>query len=225
MNEIRSGALDDIETFMGTVKANIIQELSFSEKSMAELSQLLHINKTAVKEHMENLEMKGYVRPFFRGKGAGRPSKYYELTEKGLSLLPKRYINLATMLIDEVESEFGKDRLNVIFGRIADKILTNAGWEGGQNENLNTRGEKIEHLKEFVATLNKLGYYARLEITEDTVRIIRHNCIFYELAKNNNRLICGSLGSQLIDKSITDNFKIKEKFSEGSNKCVVEVSI
>ncbi len=225
MTEIRSGALDDIESFMGPVKANIIHELSYSEKSMAELSQILQINKTAVKEHMENLEMKGYVKPFFRGKGAGRPSKYYELTEKGLALLPKRYINLATMLIDEVETEFGKDKLNVIFGRIADKILTNAGWKVSSDNDRLSRDQKIQHLREFVSTLNELGYYARLEVTDDTVRIIRHNCIFYELAKNNNRIICGSLGSQLIDKSITDDFKIREKFSEGSNKCVVEVNI
>lgn len=225
MTEMKTGAIEDIESFMGPVKANIINELSFSEKSMGELSELLRINKTAVKEHMENLEMKGYVRPFFRGKGTGRPSKYYELTEKGLALLPKRYINLATMLVEEIESEFGKDRLNVIFGKIADRILTNAGWDTSQNNKATSRDEKIEHLNDFVATLNKLGYYARLEVTDDTVRIIRHNCIFYELAKNNNRLICGSLGSQLIDKSINDQFKIKEKFSEGSNKCVVEVTL
>ncbi|AKA48633.1 transcriptional regulator [uncultured archaeon] len=225
MIETKGGALDDIESFMGPVKANILHELSYSEKSMAELSQILQINKNAVKEHMENLEMKGYVKPFFRGKGAGRPSKYYELTEKGLSLLPKRYINLATMLIDEVESEFGKDKLNIVFGKIADKILMNAGWKVASDSETIPKEQKIQHLREFVSTLNELGYYARLEITDDTVRIIRHNCIFYELAKNNNRIICGSLGSQLIDKSINDEFKIKEKFSEGANKCVVEVSI
>lgn len=225
MSETKMGSIDDIESFMGPVKANILHELSFSEKSMSELSQLLKINKTAVKEHMENLEMKGYVRPFFRGKGAGRPSKYYELTEKGMGLLPKRYINLATMIIEEVESEFGKDKLNVMFGRIADRILINAGWDVTKGSDTFTRIEKIDRLKEFVATLNELGYYARLEVTDDTVRIIRHNCIFYELAKNNNGLICGTLGSQLIDKSIKDQFRIKEKFSEGSNKCVVEVSL
>lgn len=224
MTIAENGTIDDIESFLGPVKANIIHELSYSERSMAELSELLHINKTAVKEHMENLQTKGYVRQFFRGKGAGRPSKYYELTEKGLSLLPKRYINLATMLIEEIETEFGRDKLNVMFGKVADRILMNAGWKASSSDQF-TRAQKIDHLREFVATLNELGYYARLEVTDDTVRIIRHNCIFYELAKNNNRLICGTLGSQLIDKSITDDFKIREKFSEGSNKCVVEVSL
>ena len=64
-----------------------------------------------------------------------------------------------------------------------------------------------------------------MEIDGDVVRIIRHNCIFYELAKNNKSLICGGLGNQIIKESIGKDFKIKEKFSEGSNKCVVEVNI
>ncbi len=224
MKEKTQGSEDDLESFMGAVKANILHELSYSEKSMNELSGILKINKNAVKEHMETLELKGYVKAFFRGHGAGRPSKYYELTEKGLSLLPKKYINLATMLVDEIEQEFGQEKLNQIFGRVADKILTNAGWDLDASEGI-TRKEKIEYLQDFVDTLNRLGYYARLEVTDDAVRIIRHNCIFYELAKNNSRIICGSLGSQLVNKSIKDQFKIKEKFSEGSNKCVVEVSI
>lgn len=224
MKQSIQSSSDDLESFLGAVKANVLHELSYSEKSMNELSQILKINKNAVKEHMESLELKGYVRPFFKGQGAGRPSKYYELTEKGISLLPKRYINLATMLVDQIEEEFGQEKLNIIFGKIADKILTNAGWELNSKEGI-TREEKIEYLKDFVDTLNRLGYYARLEVTDEAVRIIRHNCIFYELAKNNSRVICGSLGSQLVNKSIKDQFKIKEKFSEGSNKCVVEVSI
>lgn len=217
---------NDISAFLGQVKSNILQELSYSEKSMAELSELLGINKTAVKEHMESLELKGYVKSFFRGEGAGRPSKYYELTEKGMELFPKKYIMLASMLVSEIENEFGQDKVNTLLGRIADRMISKAGWrkEGGYALPL-SRDEKIEQLKDFVSALNKLGYYAKLEVTDDVVRIIRHNCIFYELAKNNNKIICGSLGSQMITNSIDDDFSIKEKFSDGGKKCVVEVNL
>lgn len=217
--------IDDISSFLGVVKANILHELSYSEKNMGELSEILKINKTAVKEHMESLELKGYVKSFFRGEGAGRPSKYYELTEKGLELFPKKYIMLSSLLVKEMESEFGVDKVNELLAKVADKMVTNAGWKREDNEENLSREEKINRLRDFVSALNRLGYYARLEVSDDVVRIIRHNCIFYELAKTNNKIICGTLGTQIITQSIDKDFEIKEKFSEGAKKCVVEVNL
>lgn len=216
---------DDLNMLLGRVKGNIITELSYSERSMDDLSHLLKINKNAVKEHMENLELKGYVKSFFRGGGAGRPRKFYELTEKGMSLLPKKYVSFATMLVNEIESEFGRNKVNEILGKVADKIVSESGWTKVQAGGKMSREDKISKLNEFVSTLNKLGYYARLEVTDDVVRIIRHNCIFYELAKNNSKIICSSLGSEIIKNSINQKFDIKERFSDGNNKCVVEVNI
>lgn len=216
---------DDLNMLLGRVKGNIITELSYSKRSMDDLSHLLKINKNAVKEHMESLELKGYVKSFFQGGGPGRPRKFYELTEKGMNLLPKRYVSFATMLVDEIEKELGSDRVNLILGKVADKIVTEAGWIKGEAGVELSRENKILKLEEFVSTLNKLGYYARLEVTDDVVRIIRHNCIFYELAKNNGKIICSSLGSNIIKNSINQTFDIKERFSDGNNKCVVEVNI
>jgi predicted ArsR family transcriptional regulator len=216
---------DDLNMLLGKVKGNIITELSYSERSMDDLSQLLKINKNAVKEHMENLELKGYVKSFFRGGGAGRPRKFYELTEKGMNLLPKKYVSFATMLVNQIESEFGREKVNEILGKVADKIVSESGWDKAEDGLKLSREDKISRLNDFVDTLNKLGYYARLEVTDDVVRIIRHNCIFYELAKNNNKIICSSLGSEIIKSSINQKFDIKERFSDGNNKCVVEVNI
>jgi predicted ArsR family transcriptional regulator len=215
----------DLSQLLGKVKGNIIEELSIRERSMDELSASLGIHKNAVKEHMESLEIKGYARPFFRSSGAGRPRKYYELTEKGLELLPKKYVTFANMLVEEIEKEIGREGVNLILGRIADRIVGQTLLQNNDDFQLSSREQKIARLNEFVATLNKLGYYARLEVTDDVVRIIRHNCIFYELAKVNNRIICGTLGSDIIRGSIKQNFRIKEKFTEGSNKCVVEVNL
>ena len=114
---------DDLNMLLGRVKGNIITELSYAERSMDDLSHLLKINKTAVKEHMESLELKRYVKSFFRGGGPGRPRKFYELTEKGMNLLPKRYVSFATMLVGEIEKEFGRDKVNEILGKVADKIV------------------------------------------------------------------------------------------------------
>jgi predicted ArsR family transcriptional regulator len=217
-------ASDDITAILGTVRGRIVNELSLQERSMDELAEILSINKNAVKEHMGSLEMRGYVRSFFRGGKSGRPRKFYELTEKGMSLFPKKYITLATYLLSEFEAEVGTAKMNVILGRIADRMIRDAGVKISEESGKN-REEKIRELNEFVSALNRLGYHARLEVTDDTVRIIRHNCIFYDLAKNNSKIICGTLGNQIIDKSIDRKFTIVEKFTDGAKKCVVEIEI
>ncbi|MCL4346069.1 MAG: ArsR family transcriptional regulator [Candidatus Thermoplasmatota archaeon] len=212
-----------VSPLLGDVKTRILLYLSDGEKSMGGLSSFLQINKTAVKEHMETLERMGYVRSFFRKEKTGRPSKYYEITKMGMELFPKKYAQLMEAFIAEVKDEMGEMKLNLILGRVADRIISRNDFNS--TGNMTEREAKIEKLKSFVDTLNNLGYYARMEIDGEIVRIIRHNCIFYEMAKTNGKVICDVLGKDLIEKSGEKNFTIVEKFSDGGNKCVVEVDL
>jgi predicted ArsR family transcriptional regulator len=218
------GSGETLDSMMGAVKSAIINRLSESEMSMNELSSFLGINKNAVKEHMEVMEQKGLVRSFFRNGKMGRPRKYYELTERGMELFPKKYSLLSSMLLDEVEKEFGQSKLNEILGSIANRLVESTGVNASLNDS-QSREDKISRLKDYVFALNQLGYYARMEIDGDTVKIIRSNCIFFELAKNNTRIICGNLGKQMISKSINTDFNIVEKFSSGDKRCVVELKL
>ncbi|MHB8396724.1 MAG: helix-turn-helix transcriptional regulator [Thermoplasmataceae archaeon] len=212
-----------IEPLLGKVKASILIGLSNSEMSMDELSDRMQFNKNAVKEHMDFLENRGYVRSFFRKGEKGRPRKYFELTDRGMEMFPKRYTLLSSLLVEAVEQEFGEEKLNEILGRVADKIMVSA-TSSTENEG-DSREARIKRLEEFVSALNQLGYYAKLEVNGDSVRIIRRNCIFFELAKNNKNIICGSLGNRIISSAIHSDFSVIEKFSNGDRKCVVELKI
>ncbi|MCL5437912.1 MAG: helix-turn-helix transcriptional regulator [Candidatus Thermoplasmatota archaeon] len=213
-----------IEPLLGRVKATILVDLSNSELSMDELSQRMKINKNAVKEHMDFLEGRGYVRAFFRRGSRGRPRKVFELTDKGMEMFPKRYTLLSSMLVEQIEEEFGEEKLNELLGKVADRILVSA-YSQETGEDTGSRASRIKRLEEFVSALNQLGYYAKLEVDGDSVRIIRRNCIFFELAKNNRNIICGSLGSKIISSRIHSDFTMVEKFSDGDRKCVVELKI
>jgi len=90
------------DDLLGDVRSKILESLSISDKNIDELSSLLSINKTAVNEHMEILQVRGYVASYFQGSGVGRPKKYYKLTEKGMSLFPKKYIEFSKLFIEEV---------------------------------------------------------------------------------------------------------------------------
>lgn len=213
-----------VEGLLGEMKNRILNYLGESEHSMAELSEYLSINKTAVKEHMDSLERMGYVKGFFKREKSGRPSKHYEITERGLDLFPKKYAELSSILLDEIQKSLGQEQLNLMLSKVADRMVHHAGYSESVGKEF-SREEKVDKLRNFVNALNSMGYYARMEIDKDTVRIIRHNCIFYELARTNSNVICGVLGENVIKESGEKDFKITERFSNGGNKCVVELDI
>lgn len=215
---------ENIELLLGATRSRMLRELTYSDLSLDEMSGLLSINRTAVKEHTDVLEKKGYVKSYFRKAKAGRPRKYFQLSESGMSLFPKKYSLLTSLLIGEIEQELGQDYLNRILGNIAEKIIASVGANAPDTSHA-TRDERLRELKQFVGALNKLGYYARLEITDDSVKIVRHNCIFYELAKVNDRIICGELEKNIIKGGVNSSFKMSEEFTNGGKSCVVEVKV
>lgn len=213
-----------VSPLLGTMKSTILSILENGGMSVTNLSKELDINKTAVKEHMDSLEKMGYVKSYFKKESTGRPSKYYEISNMGMELFPKKYSELMQAFLDEFKNEYGEMKLNLILGKVADRLMEKAGLIDSTGIIAN-REQKIARLSEFVKTLNNMGYYARMEVDGETVRIIRYNCIFYEMAKNNRSLICDVLGKDLIQKSGENKFSLVEKFSDGGNKCVVEVDL
>ncbi len=209
----------------GPVRGRVLQELSYSSKSMDDLSRLLGINKNAVKEHMDSLIAKGYVKYDFRHALAGRPRKVFDLTEKGMDLFPKRYAALASLLMNEIRGEMGDDTLNRLLAGVADKLVKNYAISD-QKLDEETDGEgRLDKLRLFVESLNKMGYSAKLVVEGGSAKIVRYNCIFYDLAKENAGAICGSLGMNIVKGVVGEDFKIKEKFSTGDRKCVVELKL
>lgn len=209
----------------GPVRGRILQELSYSSLSTDELSELLGINKNAVKEHMDSLIAKRYVKYDFKHAQAGRPRKVFDLTEKGMDLFPKRYAALASLLMNEIRGEMGEDALNRLLAGVADKLVKNYAVSNPHADDANTGNDRLDRLRLFVESLNKMGYSARLVIEGDSVKIVRYNCIFYDLAKENAGAICGSLGMNIVKGGLGETFTIKEKFSTGDRKCVVELKL
>ncbi len=213
-----------INDYLGNSKTTILSSLLYEDKTLEQLSGIMMVNKNAVKEHLSYLENHSLVSSYFVRAKAGRPKKYYKLTMKGMQIFPKQYINFSSMLLKEVENEIGTVRLNGILMKIAEDMVKEVSSDSIALASL-TRDEKLEKIGEYVNILNRLGYYAKMEVEGDTVKIIRHNCVFYELAKNNKDMVCGSLEKSMFSDTVSDDFKLMENFPDGDNKCVVEISI
>jgi len=56
--------------------------------------------------------------------GRGRPSLLFALTERADAVFPKRYGQLATMVLQEVQEMGGPDALDEVFARVAARHAT-----------------------------------------------------------------------------------------------------
>ncbi|TMC96745.1 MAG: winged helix-turn-helix transcriptional regulator [Chloroflexi bacterium] len=85
----------------------------------------LGVTPNAVRQHLTNLERDGFVVSHPERRRRGRPSLLFSLTERADSVFPKRYGQLASMVLQEVQEMGGPDALDEVFARMATRRPTN----------------------------------------------------------------------------------------------------
>src|SRR5947209_12077823 len=83
------------------------------------IASALGVTPNAVGQHVTNLERDGFVVSQPERRARGRPSLLFSLAERADSVFPKRYGQLATMVLQEVQEMGGDEALDEIFARVA----------------------------------------------------------------------------------------------------------
>lgn len=135
----------------------------------------LGVTPNAVRQHLTNLERDGFVVSHPERRARGRPSLLFSLTERADSVFPKRYGQLATMVLQEVQEIGGPEALDEIFARVAarhaDAIADDiAGLDFD------------EKLKRVVAWIGRAGTLSDQQDVPEGVQITIHNCPFRNTA-------------------------------------------
>src|SRR5260221_1162763 len=84
----------------------------------------LGVTPNAIRQHLTNLERDGFVVNHPERRARGRPSLVFSLTERADSVFPKRYGQLATMVLQEVQDMGGPPALDDVFERMATRHAT-----------------------------------------------------------------------------------------------------
>jgi predicted ArsR family transcriptional regulator len=92
------------------------------EATVKDLEELLGISTTAVREHLTHLQAKDLVLTKLVRSGPGRPHAVYSLTDEAQNLFPKEYDTLTTMLLREIASQEGPDRLQVLLDAVGARL-------------------------------------------------------------------------------------------------------
>ena len=135
----------------------------------------LLVTPNAIRQHLTNLERDGFVVSSPEKSRRGRPSLLFSLTERADSVFPKRYGQLATMVLQEVQEMGGPEALDEVFERMATR---HAGAIERNLEGL----EFDEKLKRVVAWIGRAGTLAEQTETPEGVKVTIHNCPFRNTA-------------------------------------------
>jgi predicted ArsR family transcriptional regulator len=159
-----------------STRMEVLEHLRRKQAASAEsIGTELGITANAVRQHLTNLEREGLVRSQPVRNGRGRPAHRFSLTEKADAVFPKRYGQLATMVLTEIQEMGGPEALDEIFRRVAlrhvEHILPELEGLGFE--------EKLDRL---VAWIGRAGTLAESEKTADGIRVTIHNCPFRNTA-------------------------------------------
>ena len=90
--------------------------------TVKELDAHLGLTSTGVRQHLTVLEREGLVEAQEERGHVGRPALVYRLTVKGDALYPKKYDQLANMLLEEVRELAGSQALQTLLHRVAGRF-------------------------------------------------------------------------------------------------------
>src|SRR6202165_967078 len=113
----------------------------------------LRVTPNAVRQHLTNLERDGFVVSSPEKSRRGRPSLLFSLTERADSVFPKRYGQLATMVLQEVQEMGGPEALDEVFSRVAAR---HAGAIGPALEGLDF-DQKLRRVVEWIGRAGTLA--------------------------------------------------------------------
>ena len=159
-----------------STRMEVLELLRRKGRSSAEtIASDLGVTPNAVRQHLTNLERDGLVVSHPERSGRGRPSLLFALTERADSVFPKRYGQLATMVLQEVQEMGGPDALDEVFARVA------ARHASAIERNLEGL-DFDEKLHRVVTWIGRAGTLVEQTEGVEGIQVTIHNCPFRNTA-------------------------------------------
>ncbi len=159
-----------------STRMEVLELLRRKRRCSAEtIASDLGVTPNAVRQHLTNLERDGFVVSNPERSGRGRPALLFSITERAYSVFPKRYGQLATMVLQEVQEMGGPEALDEVFARVAERHARGIEHE---LEGL----DFDEKLHRVVAWIGRAGTLAEQSDTPEGVKVTIHNCPFRNTA-------------------------------------------
>ena len=203
-----------IET-LGKTQQNLLYALQAHKSglTMDTLAETLGITRTAVRQHIAALEIQGFVEKGQTHSSGGRPSQFYQLTNKGFYLFPKQYALFSTFLLNAIISEKGVDGLSGWLHQLGSQIAQNFKHKTEDNT---LQGRLIKTVN-VMNTLAYDAYVVEKSSNQFDGAIEAANCIYHDLAAHHPQVCQFDLA---LLESLTDSKVQHEKcIQKGDSVC------
>jgi predicted ArsR family transcriptional regulator len=151
----------------------LLEHLLASDANAVTLADQLEINISAVRSHLDVLEIAGLVSSRLEHARRGRPKRIYFLTPEAKSLFPQQTGPVITALIQAISRSLDVKTTNSLIRQLVDNL-----WKQILPEK--PSGSLTHRIDIVVKGLNDFGFYSSLETTEKQYTIVIRNDVFRE---------------------------------------------
>jgi predicted ArsR family transcriptional regulator len=182
--------------------------------TVKELGALLGLTSTGIRQHLTVLERDGLIDAREERGRVGRPTLVYSLTEKADTLFPKRYDMLASVILEEIRSEEGNEKLHQILNKVASR-LASPHVDRVEGKTL------PERVKETVRVMEEQGCMVDWEERDGEYLIDEYTCPFPKVAER-DRSVC-ALHVEFVRVMSGGDTRLTRSLMRGENACTYRI--
>jgi predicted ArsR family transcriptional regulator len=182
--------------------------------TVKELGQLLGLTSTGIRQHLTVLERDGLVDAREERGRVGRPTLVYSLTGKADGLFPKTYDMLANVLIEEIRSTDGNEKLHQVMQSVAVR-LAEPFMERVDGKALPERVEETARI------IEEQGCMADISEKDGVFFIDEYTCPFPKTAQQ-DRAVC-ALHVEFVRILSGGDAKLTRSLMRGERACTYRI--
>ena len=165
-----------------STRDTILHTIKTSQQANVEsLAEVAKVSPVTVRHHLNSLQAKGLIESASIRRKVGRPYYVYSLSEKGHELFPKRYVRLASRLLDEMKARLPEEVVNEVFENV---VLGVVDEHRGEYEHLAFE-EKLDYLVDLLADE---GFLASWENSDDGYTVTEYSCPYISVGRSHSEI-------------------------------------
>ncbi|MFT4925444.1 MAG: putative ArsR family transcriptional regulator [Phenylobacterium sp.] len=177
------------------------------------LAALLDMTSMGARQHLQGLQEQGLTSTFDQAEKRGRPSRYWQLTEKSNTRFGDRHNDLTLNLIEAVQTVFGEEGLEkLIAEREKNSTLV-------YRSVIDTSSSLLEKAEALAKIRSEEGYMVTVESCEQGVWFFENHCPICEAATTCQNFCRSELSifRQVLGSDVT--VERKEHIVSGARRC------
>jgi predicted ArsR family transcriptional regulator len=182
--------------------------------TVKDLDSHLGLTSTGVRQHLTVLEREGLVEAHEERGHVGRPALVYQLSDKGDGMYPKKYDQLANILIEEVRQVAGGQALQTLLRRVALRFAEPYA------ERLDDKSLP-ERVNEATRIINERGSEADCVKEGDDWLIRQYTCPFPQVARQNS-CVC-ALDVEFVRQLVGADARLSTSLLRGDRACTYRI--